>query len=49
MGCGDECPFIPDRTYVDWDLDDPAGGDVVAVRAIRDEIRRRVLELATGG
>jgi arsenate reductase len=49
MGCGDECPYIPGRTYVDWELEDPAGGDPVAVRAIRDEIRRRVIELAARG
>jgi arsenate reductase (thioredoxin) len=49
MGCGDECPFIPGRRYVDWDLDDPAGRDVVAVRSIRDQIRRRVAELASSG
>lgn len=42
MGCGDECPFFPGRTYLDWVLDDPAGKDVEAVRPIRDEIRRRV-------
>lgn len=49
MGCGDECPYIPGRIYVDWDLDDPADGDPVAVRAIRDEIYRRVVELAARG
>jgi arsenate reductase (thioredoxin) len=47
MGCGDACPFIPGRRYIDWDLDDPAGRDVAAVRLIRDEIRRRVADLAT--
>jgi arsenate reductase len=46
MGCGDECPYVPGRSYVDWELDDPADGDPVAVRAIRDEIHRRVIELA---
>jgi len=42
MGCGDECPFIPDKRYLDWELEDPAGQAVEAVRAIRDEIAQRV-------
>ncbi len=42
MGCGDECPFYPGKRYEDWDLEDPAGQGVDAVRPIRDEIRRRV-------
>jgi protein-tyrosine-phosphatase len=42
MGCGDACPVYPGKRYEDWDLDDPAGLDVAAVRPIRDEIRRRV-------
>jgi arsenate reductase (thioredoxin) len=45
MGCGDECPFIPGRRYVDWDLPDPKGRPIEEVRAIRDEIARRVGEL----
>jgi arsenate reductase (thioredoxin) len=45
MGCGDECPYFPGTTYLDWELSDPAGQDLAAIRAIRDEIRRRVLEL----
>jgi arsenate reductase (thioredoxin) len=45
MGCGDACPYIPGKRYVDWDLDDPAGRDIEAVSAIRDEIERRVAEL----
>jgi protein-tyrosine-phosphatase len=45
MGCGDECPFIPGKRYVDWDLQDPAGLPLDEVRAIRDEIARRVNEL----
>jgi arsenate reductase len=45
MGCGDKCPYIPGRRYVDWDLADPAGRPVEEVRAIRDEIDRRVGEL----
>jgi len=42
MGCGDECPFIPGKRYIDWDLDDPAGQPVTKVREIRDEIDCRV-------
>lgn len=42
MGCGDECPFIPGKRYIDWELTDPAGRPVDAVRATRDEIARRV-------
>src|SRR4051794_27909263 len=42
MGCGDACPIFPGKRYEDWDLDDPAGQDVGAVRPIRDEIERRV-------
>ena len=45
MGCGDECPFFPGVTYEDWPLADPAGLPVEEVRAIRDEIRRRVAQL----
>jgi protein-tyrosine-phosphatase len=42
MGCGDECPYFPGTRYEDWQLDDPAGQGIEAVRPIRDEIRRRV-------
>jgi len=42
MGCGDKCPYIPGRRYIDWDLPDPKGQAVEAVRATRDEIGRRV-------
>jgi arsenate reductase len=42
MGCGDECPYIPGRRYVDWDLIDPKGQPVEVVRGIRDEIAARV-------
>lgn len=42
MGCGDECPYVPGTRYVDWELPDPNGLDVAAVRPIRDEIERRV-------
>jgi arsenate reductase (thioredoxin) len=45
MGCGDACPVLPGKRYVDWDLDDPAGQDPETVRRIRDEIERRVFEL----
>lgn len=45
MGCGDTCPVYPGRSYLDWDLPDPAGLDLAAVRPIRDEIRRRVTAL----
>jgi len=45
MGCGDACPVIPGKRYVDWELQDPAGQDVETVRKIRDEIERRVAEL----
>ena len=42
MGCGDACPFYPGTRYEDWDLEDPAGQGVEAVRPIRDEIEQRV-------
>jgi protein-tyrosine-phosphatase len=45
MGCGDECPFYPGTRYLDWQLEDPAGQGLETVRAIRDEIDRRVREL----
>lgn len=45
MGCGDTCPFIPGKTYIDWPLDDPKGLPIDDVRRIRDEIRERVREL----
>ena len=45
MGCGDECPFIPGKKYVDWDLADPKGLPVDQVRAIRDDIAGRVNDL----
>ena len=46
MGCGDACPVIPGKRYVDWDLPDPKGRPLDEVRATRDEIERRVRELA---
>ncbi|TQN41984.1 arsenate reductase [Blastococcus colisei] len=42
MGCGDACPIFPGKRYLDWDLEDPAGQGVEAVRPIRDEIERRI-------
>lgn len=42
MGCGDACPYIPGKRYVDWDLPDPAGRPLEEVRATRDDIDRRV-------
>ena len=47
MGCGDACPIFPGRRYEEWELDDPAGMGVDAVRPIRDEIERRVRALLT--
>ena len=46
MGCGDACPYIPGKRYIDWDLTDPSGLPSNEVRAIRDDIARRVAELA---
>ena len=45
MGCGDACPYIPGKRYIDWQLDDPHGRPLDQVRAIRDEIACRVEEL----
>jgi len=45
MGCGDTCPFIPGKRYIDWDLPDPKGQDLDSVRATRDDIERRVQAL----
>jgi arsenate reductase len=47
MGCGDECPYIPGKRYIDWELDDPAGRPLDDVRRIRDEIDVRVKALIT--
>ena len=47
MGCGDECPYIPGKRYVDWELEDPQGRSIEEVRATRDEIARRVAALVT--
>ena len=46
MGCGDECPYIPGKEYLDWTIDDPAGRSMEQVRSIRDDIAHRVGELA---
>lgn len=42
MGCGDACPFVPGKRYIDWELPDPKGQALDAVRATRDDIARRV-------
>lgn len=42
MGCGDVCPYFPGQRHEDWELDDPAGQGIDAVRVIRDDIRKRV-------
>lgn len=47
MGCGDECPYIPGKRYVDWPLEDPAGRDIEFVRRVRDEIKVLVESLLT--
>ena len=46
MGCGDACPIYPGKRYEDWELEDPAGRDIEAVRRIRDEIEAHVRALA---
>ncbi len=45
MGCGDACPVYPGRRYLDWDLEDPVGKPLAAVREIRDDIEARVRAL----
>jgi len=45
MGCGDACPYVPGKRYIDWDLPDPMGRPLAEVRATRDEIERRVRAL----
>jgi len=47
MGCGDECPFIPGKRYVDWELPDPVGQPINVVRATRDQVAERVTGLLT--
>ena len=45
MGCGDACPFFPGKRYLDWELTDPAGGDLAGIRPIRDAIRELIVNL----
>lgn len=45
MGCGDACPYIPGKRYIDWELSDPSGRPLNEVRATRDEIKARVAAL----
>jgi protein-tyrosine-phosphatase len=45
MGCGDACPLLPGKQYLDWNVPDPAGQPIDRVRAIRDDVDRRVLNL----
>jgi arsenate reductase len=45
MGCGDACPYVPGKRYIDWELEDPKGRPIDEVRATRDDIARRVSEL----
>ena len=45
MGCGDACPVLPGKRYVDWELPDPSGAPLEEVQALRDEIERRVSQL----
>jgi arsenate reductase (thioredoxin) len=47
MGCGDECPVVPGKRYQDWELPDPAGRPLEEVRAVRDEIARRIHSLVS--
>lgn len=47
MGCGDACPIFPGKRYEDWELADPAGKDIDAVRPIRDDIKRRITTLVS--
>jgi arsenate reductase len=47
MGCGDECPYIPGKRYLDWDLPDPRGRPIEEVRRTRDDIERRVAALVS--
>ncbi len=46
MGCGDECPYVPGKRYIDWDLPDPHGQPIDRVREIRDDIAQRVKALS---
>jgi arsenate reductase (thioredoxin) len=49
MGCGDACPVLPGKLYLDWDLPDPSGRPLEEVRALREEIGRLVNDLVSGG
>jgi arsenate reductase (thioredoxin) len=49
MGCGDQCPYIPGKRYIDWELPDPHGQSIERVREIRNEIARRVADLIEPG
>ena len=46
MGCGEECPYIPGKRHIDWDLPDPKGRPIAEVRDTREDIKRRVTALA---
>ena len=45
MGCGDTCPVYPEKRYIDWEIEDPAGKGIEMVRSVRDQIEKRVREL----
>jgi arsenate reductase len=45
MGCGDQCPYIPGKRYLDWELTDPAGEGIDVVRGVRDDIKARIMTL----
>jgi protein-tyrosine-phosphatase len=45
MGCGDECPYVPGKRYLDWDVTDPADQPIETVRRVRDDIDERVAAL----
>lgn len=47
MGCGEECPYVPGKRYIDWELPDPRGRPIEEIRATRDEIASRVRELVS--
>jgi arsenate reductase (thioredoxin) len=47
MGCGDACPYVPGKRYIDWELPDPSGQPIERVRELRDEIAHRVARLVT--
>jgi len=49
MGCGDECPYVPGKRYIDWDLPDPKGCPLDEIRTTRDDIARRIDALLADG